>query len=1167
MRIFPLCWVRAFALSLLLLSVAVAIDEPVLAQTLSLGQSAPGPSAAALAAWKKFRQIIPEHFQDWIVAGDGPHFTLIYSEPPPAFSEGQYRSLFKTVFRGLTSVSLQSRPLGRNGQVYDFVLELDSSAAGVSGTSAIDEGVRTLSLAIYGTVSGARAIKLNELIDHPPQTKAPSSLPISGARLDNWLLGDNEAMEFLSPETGSKKTLLQLMSEDKSGRYISLDNSLVVLLADLTRPLSFADVTNVRVFALDSDLILGGVVEIGKSVAIVARVRQESWVDFPPLRVEDIVNLMVTKNEALAQSYDRTFPGAGRTSSEKGAAADWAPNYLSAELINTEFGSILNQADAILKSQSLSNIVSYEGYDIQPIKNPPYAEGVFSRLQAASLVFNFNTVGAGHWLIRKDGRRIFALNRAGSFSVTYLPSATGVSSTLAGSDAVVEAERVYTAWFNGAHSKTLTRSVQYMALYQSFQSTVLRGIVPYTDREKAFESIGDSLKRAIAKQFSACIEELGAKDLKFLDMIAAEYRTLVFQSGLGGLGTNPPSSKEEWVTRAARAAVAMRYDGNLSGATIESLGKTIEGLRLQYGNVLRAYNQDWQSYDPLRQAFDEYFKKYECELSYSPNRQGLKACRNTHGLTRDQAAKAGQRLSLYEIDHQSDATKFDRDKKPLEALKNKLDSEESALTATVGEAQRLQKKRIDAASPLYQDRLTVEVLTAQCGQNQPNFRQNILSEVESHAIEHLSPDAFFSVRTPTIVRSSNLSERFVGGHNVNRQPYIVDIDPGLSKGQFVSADGKLRISAGDSDFMSEIASSMSRAADADANTQARAFAAAFTTGQPAITDRGMALGVLPSTITSSDRAESTRVNLAASAGSAAHSVNGELSAIRIGRTGGGQLYFEETASGIAQQVAVYGAYGMPSIIEGRSRGKPSMTVVLDGSLSARDVDAVIANYKTAAPQTQAGGGGGGWRIPPAETSAPAASPQQPPNQPPLSKGGATTSGGGGTPRLVFFVDEATGRRRTIVETTDGRVELEVSKEVSREEILKLVTQEIESGASILLDATKTYVNGRGAVLLVTGFHIEQIKPILGDLAARARKREAPDGSIVERIRNAVTTAFARTKTKRSDRPAQIVDFLVEVKAGIKREAPEYEVSGRLDMTRGGLRFVLRLNKLSPEQAL
>jgi hypothetical protein len=117
--------------------------------------------------------------------------------------------------------------------------------------------------------------------------------------------------------------------------------------------------------------------------------------------------------------------------------------------------------DAILKSQSLSNHITYHGYNFQPISNPPYSEGVFDHLHAASLVFNFNTVGTGHWIDRVDGRSVFALNRTGSFSVTYLAGATGQTSTIPGSNAAAEAEGVYTDWFNASENKTLARTVQW----------------------------------------------------------------------------------------------------------------------------------------------------------------------------------------------------------------------------------------------------------------------------------------------------------------------------------------------------------------------------------------------------------------------------------------------------------------------------------------------------------------------------------------------------------------------------------------------------------------------------------------------------------------------------------------------------------------------------------
>lgn len=167
--------------------------------------------------------------------------------------------------------------------------------------------------------------------------------------------------------------------------------------------------------------------------------------------------------------------------------------------------------------------------------------------------------------------------------------------------------------------------------------------------------------------------------------------------------------------------------------------------------------------------------------------------------------------------------------------------------------------------------------------------------------------------------------------------------------------------------------------------------------------------------------------------------------------------------------------------------------------------------------------------------------------------------------MVSFIDEGTGRKRTIVETESGRIELEVAKELSDEGIVKLIEQEIERGATLQLDATKTYVNGRGAVLLVTGFKIEQTKPVSGDFVAKRRGSGKFDRGIVGRLRNAMMTAFSRTTGKTGEPAARIIDYLIDVKAGLRQDAPDYELSGRIDMTRGGLRFVLRLDRLQSKQ--
>jgi len=57
------------------------------------------------------------------------------------------------------------------------------------------------------------------------------------------------------------------------------------------------------------------------------------------------------RNNFLAGKFDRT------------TNADWAPIYLSQQLMNTEYGSLLNITDQVLKSWSLNGTVRYENFN------------------------------------------------------------------------------------------------------------------------------------------------------------------------------------------------------------------------------------------------------------------------------------------------------------------------------------------------------------------------------------------------------------------------------------------------------------------------------------------------------------------------------------------------------------------------------------------------------------------------------------------------------------------------------------------------------------------------------------------------------------------------------------------------------------------------------------
>ena len=904
------------------------------------------------ADWKKFREVVSGHLQDWIVSGKGPRFTLIYSEPPPAFTEEEYRALFSRVFRRLRSVELATRRLGYNGSVSDFVLHLDYSDAGPKATEMLNQDLANLSQEIYGTRIGARAIDLAQLAAHPPASAAPSPTPANANQLNKWLLTSDSALKFIYPETGSVDTLSGLLIAQRAGRYISSDNSIVVLVFDFKRPLGFDDIRSTRLFALDSDFILGGVVNGDSSVAIVARARQSSPVDFPPLRVEDVLNVATTKDSHWAQSYDRTFPGAGKVIGARNRGEDWAPSYLSAGLIDTEFGSLLNQADAILKSQSLSNTVAYEGYAVKAIPNQPYPEGVFRHLQASSLIFNFNTVGTGHWL-DGSGTSTFAANRVGSFSVTYLPATNGQTSTVEGTQGVAQAEKIYTAWFDGARDKTLTRTVQYMTIYQLFQNHQLTGVVAYPDRQEVFDAIGTTLRSAAARQLQNCIDYLATKDARILPEIQQAYLQRSQETGLDLTSVKAPTSQQDWVARATKAAVAARYDGNLNEETSARLVRDLAARAEQYDKIVPQINADIERYNKLKDAFDEKYGQYRCRPFFSKYHKELSLC--SRSVPVFEHSQDSPDDNYYDLPSRRSA-QFESDKRERQALASKITSQKNALRLIESDVRAANSKIEALILPSQGDQITLEVLKDACAYFRTEFTDEVLQDFESNITKTTTPGAaFLALRTPTIVMSNNsrgvdLERSFVGGHDAERIRYGIQIDPALPKGQFVSSENSLRMSPADIDHLDNIAANMARVSGADAKTQVRAFKDATTGDARSNPDHLAALGI-PSSDIRVDGVEKTSVSFSnAAAGEAV------VREIRIGRSADdGHLYLAHTTDTGTVRTKVYGGYALPEIIDRGGDGGPSIQVQLDASLSPRDVEAIVGNYISAGPATQAGG--------------------------------------------------------------------------------------------------------------------------------------------------------------------------------------------------------------------
>jgi hypothetical protein len=657
-----------------------------------------------------------------------------------------------------------------------------------------------------------------------------------------------------------------------------------------------------------------------------------------------------------------------------------------------------------------------------------------------------------------------------------------------------------------------------MTIFQLFQNHQLTGIAAYPDRQKIFDMIGTTLKGAAARQLQNCVDQLASKDDRFLPLIEMVYLQRLEAAGLDMTSVQPPTSEQDWVARATKAAVAARYDGNLDDETSARLVREYDARAEQYNKILAQIKSDDERYRKLDDAFGKKYEQYRCQPFFSNYHKELSLCQDSDTIF-DAAHDSPDKL-YYDLRPDLSA-QFKSDNYELQVLGNKIDSQENALQLITSEALAI-KRKIDAlVLPSQGDNLTLEVLKEACGAFRAQFTDEVLKDFESSITNGTPPvGTLFALETPTIVMSNNgrgvcFEKRFVGGHNAERIRYDIQIDPALAKGQFVSSENTLRISPADVDHLDNIAASMARVSGADAKTQARAFTDATAGDARSNADRLAALGI-PSGNIRVKGVETTSVSLEANPGGAA-----DVNEIRIGRSAeDGHLYLTNTTHTETLRTRVYGHYALPEIIASRSVEGALMQVRLDSSLSPREVETIVGNYISAGPRTQAGGGGrGGWRIPPSQRLAEGPERDRPPNAgngaggtPPPDPPSVPPNAGPGDrlPLLVVFIDENSGERRAIVQAERGRIEVEAMGSIDLEAVFKEMSTELDKGATLKLQAaesTRVYENGAGTRFMVTGFEIEQPKAVSGKFVAHGRGGGAFDSAIIGRLRTIMQSTF------------------------------------------------------------
>jgi len=437
--------------------------------------------------WEQTRTA--EHYlYQGVVVGPGRD-AVIVCEPPPGVTEEQIADVL-----GAISHSAREHTIGYDGWTRDVLLNLGAPVA----EDELAERLAQLSLLLYGTTIGFEPRQLS-----PGEVWSPRELDldvrIAAPDLIRWLIDEKAPLKDVE-DGRSTVTTSQLLNDARPGVYATTPGTGLVLWAmPKNAVLRAGDTPSIRRWVALSDLVLGAI-EGPNGVVIVGRARQHDEIALPPLRTEEILRLAAARTSELAQSYERNHVLAGRWT--VGEYHDWAPIYLSPELIDTEYGTLLNITDQMLKSWSQAGHTRYFGFDMPTPDRLPFGDMTASELMGgSSLTFNWNTVGVGHEVTTR-GVRCFAVGRTGSLPVTYIPEGMAEGDLTPDLSAKVsECETAAYDYFSTLGEPQLARVVQYAALYQIFQAfgitsdaAVLREL-PSEGFDVLYHAIGNAINK------------------------------------------------------------------------------------------------------------------------------------------------------------------------------------------------------------------------------------------------------------------------------------------------------------------------------------------------------------------------------------------------------------------------------------------------------------------------------------------------------------------------------------------------------------------------------------------------------------------------------------------------------------------------------------------------
>ena len=581
--------------------------------------------------WAAFRLAAPWPYQAIGARKTAANeFTLVISEPPPTATRVELDALLRAVFgTRLIELARLRFPTGIDGWLEDTVVRvrIDEGPARMQVLSGhnlqkwqlpaeLGTRLRYLHAALAGTREGFYVDDLASL-DRNQRNAVLPNLSVTAKDIEAWLASDREWVPI--GRRGTAARWLQLRTSIRPAAFYLPGSALVALAIprgateeQLAEPL--------RLFGVAADIVVAAVRSGESALVLVGRMRQVPLTILPPLRLEAVMRLAAARGQELGQSYERGRIFAGKLDGGPLRSWDWAPIYLSAQLEDSEFGTLLNLADQVLKSWSEHGEIDYLSFNYPHPRAFPFgatsATGYFyDQLRTTSLTFNWNTSGFTT-LVELPLGKVVAADGTAALPITYIPGGNGPERRMdpATSRLARDAADRARGHFAKLGNPILVRVAQQVLLYHAIGSLGpdMAAEATWAKRGRT-EAANDALRReaerwlasadamqriepAVTAELNTLRRRMGMTDAQIADMLANPH---------GGRLAKQEDDLQRTISQVSAMQVSLRTNSEKYDRLFDRMCKDTRARRMPTAGGERCEYQ-WPNGTPLPPSVAEY---------------------------------------------------------------------------------------------------------------------------------------------------------------------------------------------------------------------------------------------------------------------------------------------------------------------------------------------------------------------------------------------------------------------------------------------------------------------------------------------------------------------------------------------------------------------------------